>query len=108
MTIPDLNRIQWPEPWQLATPEEQEVLAQELRREVGRDHPLWQKHMVVIGRRVDDDDILVWVEDTDLPIAIVHLTWRGATEPDKAWPHTVFYASVSNAQLIDAADRSRV
>jgi len=78
-------------PWRAVVPEEQRGLAGQLRREVARTHPLHKKRVVVLARRVDNDDVLFYVEDAPQPYAVVHLTWRRTREKDPRWPWTEFF-----------------
>lgn len=65
-----------------------EQLKQELSKEIGSTHPLFEKSIEIIAKRQDNDDILIRVEDGKL--ATVHLTWSGKTEQGH-YPLTRFY-----------------
>ena len=99
-------QIDFVEPW-VAVGSEQEALENELRRELSPDNVLSGFSFRVIGRRVDCDDVLVEVceKEANFKLALVHLTWRGKSEPSP-WPITDVFASakefVANAMEPDA------
>jgi hypothetical protein len=64
----------------------------ELARETGPGHPLYQTSAKLIARRFDCDDALYQLEDGR--VAMVHLTWIQAQEPDPHWPETCIYGSL--------------
>jgi len=99
--------LAWRLPWRpLNQPVDLPALQRQLERELADGHPLWGKNAEVIGRRVDNDDVLVCCPDGAL--ATVHLDW--ASEPhSRAWeyPAVVVYSSASAFQQVidaDAAD----
>lgn len=85
-----LAEIAWLAPWQALTAP---GIMTELHKEVGPDHPLYQQHVIAIGQRSDCDDVLLYLPESTLPYAVVHLTWSGTIERT-GWPHTRFYASL--------------
>jgi hypothetical protein len=82
-------------PFPLKTPwiaeENGEPLEAELKRELGTNGGLCGKQVKAIARRIDCDDVLFIIEDPIYPLAVVHLTWSGNTDPNKGWPHTTQY-----------------
>ncbi len=70
-----------------------EALAKELQRELSLQHVLHSIPVVAIARRIDCDDVLFATADPLKPLAVVHLTWRGHTEPDPRWPDTMLFQS---------------
>lgn len=70
--------------------ETREGLLKELKRELHRHHPLYRQKLTLIGRRQDNDDILVETESKQ--IAVVHLTWTGGKER-RGFPSTKVYES---------------
>jgi hypothetical protein len=87
--------IRWKLPWQAVGSDAGTLgLQRELEKEVGPKHPLWGRTPTVIGRRIDNDDVLVHLSDGSL--ACVHLVWHGKIDihPEK-YPWTVIYSSVS-------------
>ncbi|MCE7991365.1 MAG: hypothetical protein HEP71_05265 [Roseivirga sp.] len=60
----------------------------ELKKEVHRKHRLYRLKATLIGRRQDNDDILIELEDGR--IAVVHLTWTSGREKGP-WPLTHIY-----------------
>jgi hypothetical protein len=69
-----------------------EPLEAELKRELRTDGLLQGKQVKAIARRIDCDDVLFTVEDSDYPLAVVHLTWAGKTDQNKGWPETALYS----------------
>jgi hypothetical protein len=102
-----MHPIIWKGPWNpIQSGAEALGLQSELDKEVSPRHALWGTSPKVIGRRMDNDDVLVRVDDGRL--ACVHLLWNGRIDqfPDK-YPWTVFYASAAEFQSEmeqDAAD----
>ena len=73
------GKIKWLEPWDsLCT--DGKSFEQELYKEVGRNHVLYNKKVSVIGRRYDRDDFLFEVKDIEFKFAVVHLTFSGKEE----------------------------
>ncbi len=93
MPLKPPSNFDWPESWQPIT---DEVVASsflaELLKEVGPGHRLFQRIVKAVARRLDCDDVLFQTLDSAWPLAAVHLTWSGSTEPDPAWPATTFFA----------------
>ena len=90
MTPP--SDFDWPDPWQPITDEAiASSLLVELLREVGPGHCLFQRTVKAVAQRHDCDDVLFQTNDPSRPLAVVHLTWRGSTEPDPACPATTFF-----------------
>ena len=60
----------------------------ELAKELGPSHPLRGMQCVLFGRCLRCDDVVA--EIACLPgepeLAVIHLTWRGATEERAEWP----------------------
>lgn len=67
-----------------------DVLAAELRLEVGPEHPLTSRDWTVIAEAVAQDEVVLALDEDG--VALVHLTWRRATEP-APFPSTVILAS---------------
>jgi putative acetyltransferase len=85
--------FEWPESWQPISDETiASSLLTELFKEVGQDHCLFQRAVKAVARRQDCDEVLLLTSDPARPLAEVHLTWRGSTEPDPIWPATTFFA----------------
>lgn len=71
MTLPTLH---WIKPWmQLEFPASRQELAEQLTLELGARHPLFSRWKMVIGKRLDNDDIAVQLNNGGF--AIVHLLW---------------------------------
>ena len=101
----DPREIAWLAPWE---PTEAD-LASELHREISRDHVLYGRRAVAIGRRLDQDDVLFWLPDGPEPLAVVHLTYAGR-ERSPEWPWTQLYQSmeewVEKRMRVDHAEHS--
>ncbi|MFT3968839.1 MAG: hypothetical protein QM695_00795 [Micropruina sp.] len=67
-----------------------DVLAAELRREIGPEHPLTSRVWTLIAEAVAQDEVVLALDGDG--VALVHLTWRRATEP-APFPATVIVAS---------------
>ncbi|SDH01268.1 hypothetical protein SAMN05216338_1004283 [Bradyrhizobium sp. Rc2d] len=63
----------------------------ELRKEIGPEHPLWNCGLRLIARRDDRDDAIFLVGDGR--VAEVHLTWSGKPERSP-WPRTAIFANM--------------
>jgi hypothetical protein len=77
--------IDWLQPWSSVDGSERQSLENELRKELADGHALFGKRIQIIGRRCDQDDVLCLIEGSK-SVAVVHLTWRCAPEPDPKWP----------------------
>ena len=81
-------------PWRIITdaPEKKgELLTVELSSELSPKHVLYGLAARAVAARIDRDDVLFEIEGSDMPLAVVHLTWR--KESDPPWPITRFFAS---------------
>lgn len=68
--------IKWKEPWsELWTPSK--LFEEELVKEVGSEHSLFNYQCDCIGRREDCDEFLYKVTGADFQYAVVHLTFSG-------------------------------
>jgi len=86
-------RVSWQHPWRQVSEPEVSELERELRHELPDGHVLSNRYARAIGRRVDEDDVLYFVDDgAKQELALVHLTWRAESSPE--WPHTVIYGDV--------------
>lgn len=64
-------------PWEDLTESAATALQQGLQKELSPSHPLFGTKSIALARRIDNDDVLFWIEDLDT-YAIVHLTWSHA------------------------------
>ena len=87
----ELDDIEWLAPWEASSANFED----ELKREIGRDHKLYGQQAISVARRSDRDDVLFYLPDSDLPLAVVHLTWSRRVEAPAQFPHTTFFSSVS-------------
>lgn len=81
-------------PWRIVDEEETDNLTNELKRELNPRHPLYRLEAIPIARRVDTDDVLFEVSESENTIAEVHLTWKGSSEISPDWPSTIFYKNL--------------
>lgn len=92
MTAPEID---WKTPWR-AIQFDAEILGvqRQLEREITIEHPLFGKGATAIGRRIDNDGILVVLDDGSY--ANVHLVW-GTNEsfPDK-YPSWFAYGTLQD------------
>ena len=93
MKIEDLANIEWLEPW---TPGSFPTFVDELNREVGPGHPLFERVAIAVGRRTDCDDVLFFLLDSPAPLAVVHLTWRMRREVNATSPAVQLYSSLAD------------
>ncbi|MDQ6420472.1 hypothetical protein RB620_13595 [Paenibacillus sp. LHD-117] len=84
-----MNNDTFLDPWQISKSEKFLV---ELRKEVCADHVLYNKILMIVARRRDRDEYLFRLINEG-KFAQVHLTWRGAVEPDPFWPVTELFDS---------------
>ena len=90
------GNIQWLDPWRAVSDAEARGFEDELKQEVGKQHPLFGIKVRAIGRRDDQDDVLFALEGSPPRVAVVHLSWRGKEEKGPRWPHPVIFASLSD------------
>ena len=90
VTLGELEKLRWREPWALLSPDRRIPLERELEREISPGHPLHGKATTAAAARIDCDDVLFVVEGGGL--AIVHLTW--SRETSSRWPHTVMVSDI--------------
>ncbi|WP_154659186.1 hypothetical protein [Paenibacillus massiliensis] len=64
-------------PWEHLTENTATAFQQELNKELSPSHRLFGTKSIALARRIDNDDVLFWIEDLDT-YAIVHLTWTHA------------------------------
>jgi len=80
-----------PEGWFLTSADDARRLLDELQRELAPGHALSGVTLEPFADRGGArDDVLFRRLDNPARFAIVHLTWRGTTEPDPRWPSIVF------------------
>jgi hypothetical protein len=86
----DFSEVNWLDPWYW----ENSGLERELTSEVSAQHLLFQVEATAVARRSDNDDVLLFLPKSTLPLAVVHLTWR--KEMVAEWPVTRFYSSLAD------------
>ena len=90
----DQSAITWRRPWCPVTPKEANEFEEELRREVCKEHVLFNRKVKAIGHRIDCADVLFHVEDAGTQMAVSHLTWK--EESNYNWPSTEFFTSTED------------
>lgn len=86
--------IDWLAPWHPAEGD-CKALEDQLARECGPRHRLFDVKAKLIARRADTDDALFALPDGR--VAEVHLTWRQTgPEPDSRWPAAGIHASLED------------
>lgn len=88
MPVPDIENINWLDPWIYKL----SGLENELRRELSQKHVLSQCQAIAMGRRTDNDDVLFYLPENTPAWAVVHLTWQ--KENSANWPYTETYQSI--------------
>ena len=69
--VPSFN---FADPWYLESDPNKTFLSQ-LRKEANESSLIFDKVFHVVGRRHDCDDVLIYIEDSTLSVAVIHLTW---------------------------------
>ncbi len=87
-------KVEWLEPWSSIDKSLGIRLVEELVRELPAAHPLHNVPVIAIARRSDCDDILFRPDDESGRVAVVHLTWRMAAEPDPRYPPCLTFATL--------------
>ncbi|MCP3993897.1 MAG: hypothetical protein GY722_02375 [bacterium] len=87
--------IDFEKPWVAIKGEDADGLAEELRREVSKGHPLHGVPVRAIAENDETyDDFLFSLEDGTGRVAFVHLTWKKESSPE--FPFTQIYQSVDD------------
>ncbi len=87
---PSVFNLNFLDPWWdiMETPDIGEAINIELKKELHRDHKLYNSEYEVLAKRQDNDEILVELNSGEL--AKVHLTWSGKRE-QRNYPLTTFF-----------------
>jgi len=98
----DPTTIDWRHPW---VPIDDRFAAErELKREAPHGHILFGRAPIAIGRRLDCDDFLFYLDEDPPRFAVVHLTYNIETNPH--WPAAEIFDTledwVQNRMNIDA------
>jgi hypothetical protein len=104
-----MDTLPWQLPWRAVVSEaERAALQQQLAREIWTRplHPLWGERAVVIGRRIDNDDVLVRLRKGSL--ACVHLEFNRRVHFnvfERFFPHTIKFERMEDfvAQMTEDA-----
>lgn len=89
-----IEEIKWKLPWR-AIQFEAEIpgVQNQIESEITESHPLWNTNPIVIGRRIDCDDVVAKLSDGR--IADVHLVWgSGAGAFPAEYPTFTIYESL--------------
>jgi len=94
VSIPD--NIELLTPWRIIdasdeVPNRAETLSAWLESEIPPKHVLYGSKARAVATRIDRDDVLFEIQGGDMPLAVVHMTWRRETDP--RWPSTKLYQS---------------
>jgi hypothetical protein len=81
--------IEWLEPWYELGPDDADR-ARGFERELPPGHPLAGIPLEAVGKRDDNDDVLLRLKDGSGRLAVVHLTWIGKPERPP-WPATALF-----------------
>lgn len=108
MGTTDFKDFPWIDPWVPISERGREAYENELRMELGLDHPLYGVQARAVARTCHTDDILFQLKDHLIAeLAVVHLTFRGRPESAPQWPSVILYRDlehwVSHRMLRDAA-----
>lgn len=93
----------WKIPWQSLSEEEAAPVQAQLDREMGFRHPLHGKRARVLGRRVDNDDVVARLEDGTF--VNVHLVWSGSMLARLSARYPGWSSYGSPADFVAAMDR---
>jgi hypothetical protein len=104
----DFKDFPWIDPWVPVSERGRTAYDNELRMEVGLDHPLYGIRLRAVARTCHTDDVLFQLKDHRIAqFAVVHLTFRGRVESDSQWPSVILYRDlehwVTQRMLRDAA-----
>ena len=90
----EIGDLEWLEPWSAVVDEKMRAaLEDELAKELGRGHVLFQRPARAIARRYDQDDVLYAIENPS-QLAVVHLSY--AAKPDRPpWPSTSLFDDIA-------------
>jgi hypothetical protein len=105
VTIPkEITEIPWRQPWHPIEPPRPEPRL----KEAGRQHVLYERKVVAIGRRYDMDDFVFYLPEGPAVLAVVHVTYSSKVpDPNPQIPWTDLYASVQefiDQRMIPDAD----
>jgi hypothetical protein len=92
MSIP--TNIEIVVPWRAIKESESErsaLLSARLVHEVPAKHVLHGLKPNAVATRIDEDDVLFEVSGGEMPLAVVHMTWRKDKEADSCWPRTKLF-----------------
>jgi hypothetical protein len=93
------SEINWLGPWHpLNDALPYNGLVEELRRELLREHVLFNVHVRPVATRRDCDDVLFELLDGSGRLAVVHLTYAQHPEPDPRWPETRLFLNCEEFQ----------
>src|SRR5664279_2934243 len=109
MDISHFEEFSWIDPWVPISERGREAYENELKMELGLDHPLYGVKARAIARTCHTDDILFHLKDHPIAeYAVVPLTFRGRLESSPQWPSVILYRDlehwVTQRMLRDAAN----
>ncbi|OPY88303.1 MAG: hypothetical protein A4E71_00514 [Smithella sp. PtaU1.Bin162] len=86
-------------PWMAIEEKTRVSFEKELQKELGEEHPLYQKAVRAIARREDGDDVLFLLDPQTTECAVVHLTWQGCRDFDEKWPMAEIFMSLDEFKV---------
>lgn len=80
-------------PWRVMddsseSPNRADRLSARFQSEIPEEHLLHGLRLRAVAIRIDRDDVLFEIAGGNMPLAVVHMTWRKETNPD--WPARSF------------------
>src|SRR5262245_39993050 len=97
MTLSDVAKIQWLDPWKaIESSAAARAVEEELAIEANPQHVLFGVKTVAVARRVDCDDWLLFIELDPPRLAVVHLTCSHDQERYPQVPTTTFYDTIES------------
>lgn len=94
-------KLSWRPPWEPVSGSSAASLETELARELSSGHTLFGIKATVLGKRADNDDVLLSLVKGPSLFAVVHLTWKGQPEVDTRFPATSLFKSAEEAMGSD-------
>src|SRR5690242_16492690 len=91
----------WRSPWEPVSGPTAVSLQTELARELSPGHALFGVKATVLGKRTDNDEVLLSLVNGPSLFAVVHLTWKGQPEPDTQFPAISLFKSAQEGMASD-------
>lgn len=79
-------------PWRaIESADHHSTFSDRLKNDMPPKHVLHGVEVTAVATRIDRDDVLFEVQGGEMPLAVVHMTWRKETDPH--WPSTKLFRS---------------